>query len=235
MSKNDTEKPLDVIVEHLKHCDIKYTNANRDGRVNSAMHEVQILAKLRTLFNTDRYLIANGFDIKVPGIRDWYDFGIVNKDKPEYFVPVNIKVTRLSTDNLNCKLGIYFALTGLYPTELSNEINWEQLFCMLKQHINTFNDKDYYFLVANKADNTDFFWNSLKGLQSLVPNGNNLPFQTNWRQNRVRTPRTHDQAGYFILNCFKESVYKRAAIKELFDEYIEPCLRDYKNNMGNLA
>lgn len=39
------------------------------------------------------------------------------------------------------------------------------------------NNKDYYFLVINKTNNADIFFNSLKMLYELIPNGNNLPFQ----------------------------------------------------------
>ena len=87
-------------------------------------------------------------------------------------------------------------------------------------------DGDYYFLVANKKDNKDFFWTSLKQLKAIIPNGNNLPFQANWSVNRERVQRSHVDACRFILSAFKESVYKRCRIKDVFDEYLMDFLQD---------
>ena len=222
---------LDRIVEYIKTQNIIYDTPNRDGRINSSINEGQIIDKLVDFFQHDAYLLSNKFEIKLPNARDWYDFGVVQKGDDDFFVPVNIKVTALSTDNLNCKLGIYFALTGLLPVGLSNEIVWNEFFKQLNDNINTRQDRDYYFLIANKKDNTDCFWNSLKSLQNLVANGNNLPFQANWAKNRDKVNRTHSEAGYFILNCFKESVYKRAEIRDSFQQYIEPHLAKYESNI----
>ena len=223
---NNADILLDIITQYISDLDINYESPNKDGRVNSAINEGQIIQQLPYLFNTDDFIIKNKYRLKIPNIRDWYDFGISKDDDASYFIPVNIKVSKLSTDNLNCKLGIYFALTGLLPDKITNEINWEIFFLKLHENINTYQDKDYYFLVANKSDSKDCFWNSLKRLQSLTPNGNNLPFQTNWANNRSRVHRTHAEAQFFILNCLKESVYKRADIKDSFDKYIAPHLID---------
>jgi hypothetical protein len=44
--------------------------------------------------------------------------------------------------------------------------------------------RDYYFLVVNKKNTSDVIINSVKGLKTLTPNINNLPFQINWGRNR---------------------------------------------------
>ena len=47
------------------------------------------------------------------------------------------------------------------------------------------NKKDYYFIVLNKTDASDIIVNSVKGLTTLTPNINNLPFQVCWNKNRI--------------------------------------------------
>jgi hypothetical protein len=56
---------------------------------------------------------------------------------------------------------------------------------MKKKEYNRRNKKDYYFIVLNKTDATDIIVNSVKGLTTLTPNINNLPFQVCWDKNRV--------------------------------------------------
>ncbi|MBF7043612.1 restriction endonuclease, partial [Campylobacter volucris] len=75
---------------------------SRDGRINSAFNEDEIIN-----------IINNDFKINLPNARAWFDFSFEENGE---FYPVNIKVTTThTTDNLNCKLGIYYALTGNIP------------------------------------------------------------------------------------------------------------------------
>jgi hypothetical protein len=57
---------------------------------------------------------------------------------------------------------------------------------------------------------------ALKGLQSLVPNGNNLPFQCNWTENTQYKSRTFEEAKDFLLTNFAESIRGRIAIGDDF-------------------
>ena len=57
---------------------------------------------------------------------------------------------------------------------------------------------------------------ALKGLQSLVPNGNNLPFQCNWTENEDYKPRTFEEAKDFLLSNFAASIRGRTAIGDDF-------------------
>lgn len=222
---------LQYITDHLKQRHINYRHDNRDGRVNSSLNEGQIIDELINFFAIDEYIKNNKFNIKRAQMRDWYDFAITDESDPDFFVPVNVKVTELGTaDNLNCTFGIYFALTGMLPTGVS--YRWGSFFEKLKTNINKFEDKDYYFLVANKGDNKDFFWNSLKRLNCITSNGNNLPFQANWDDNRIQKARSHAEAGVFILNTLKDSVYKRAQIKDFFDTYIKPQIEEYEKQIN---
>ncbi len=201
---------IENITEYLKENDIALSKKNTDGRLNSAENESEILT-----------LIQRKFKINIPRDREWFDFSVEENND---FYPVNIKVTdTLHADNLSCKLGIYFALTGLLP-DMPNEVSWENYFAKLHQNIKTHTDKDYYFLVINKNNKDDIFSNSLKGLQEIVPNGNNLPFQCKWGINRTNVERTHEQAKEFILKTFGDSIKLRSKMyfdfKKYFPEYV---------------
>ncbi|WRB49743.1 hypothetical protein KVL36_04605 [Helicobacter pylori] len=125
---------------------------------------------------------------------------------------------------LHCKLGIYDALCGLLPT-FNNEIAWEKYFQKLHKDLGKNTDRDYYFLIINKNDPKDIFINSLKGIQTLQPNGNNLPFQCKWDNNREIIQRDFDGSKNFILSALAESVKLRSSIylkfKEFFGEFFE--------------
>lgn len=157
---------LNEIAEFLKTNPYHLSQPLQDGRLNSSINEEEIL-------NT----IKDYFPIQLPKAREWWDFSFEEND---IFYPVNIKTTTTKTaDNLNCKLGIYYALCGLVP-EFNNEIAWEKYFQKLHKDLGKNTDRDYYFLIINKNDPKDIFINSLKGIQTLQPNGNNLPFQCKW-------------------------------------------------------
>ena len=181
-----------------------------DGRINSSVNESEILK-----------VITTKFDINEPNSREWFDFSFEEK---EVFYPVNIKVTTtLTPDNLNCKLGIYYCLTGLLP-DFSNGINWLSYFEKLHNNLGKHKNKDYYFLIVNKDNPKDIFVNSLKHIPQLQANGNNLPFQCRWNDNREAKKRTFDESKQFILSKFGESIKLRAEIyfnfKKYFQEYV---------------
>ncbi|EAH7279330.1 restriction endonuclease, partial [Campylobacter coli] len=181
---------------------------SRDGRINSAFNEDEITN-----------IIYDNFSINLPNARDWFDFSFEESGK---FYPVNIKITTTRTiDNLNCKLGIYYALTGDIPS-FNNGINWDQYFCNLKTNLKE-NSKDYYFLIINKNDVQDIFIASLKSLEKISPNGNNLPFQAKWNENRHPVQREFKEAKDFIIKCFADSLKLRADayfyFKRYFNEY----------------
>ncbi len=137
--------------------------------------------------------------------------------KTIFFILINIKTTTTKTaDNLNCKLGIYYALCGLLPT-FNNEIAWEKYFQKLHKDLGKNTDRDYYFLIINKNDPKDIFINSLKGIQTLQPN--NLPFQCKWDNNREIIQRDFDGSKNFILSALAESVKLRANIYLAFKEF----------------
>ncbi|OOQ16104.1 restriction endonuclease [Helicobacter pylori] len=202
---------LNEIAEFLKTNSYNLSQPLQDGRLNSSVNEEEIL-------NT----IKDYFPIQLPRVREWWDFSF---EENKIFYPVNIKTTTTKTaDNLNGKLGIYYALCGLLP-EFNNEIAWEKYFQKLHKDLGTNTNRDYYFLIINKNDPKDIFINSLKGIQTLQPNGNNLPFQCKWDNNRKIVQRSFIESKNFILSALAKSVKLRVNIyltfKECFGEFFE--------------
>ncbi|PDX30727.1 restriction endonuclease [Helicobacter pylori] len=187
---------LNEIAEFLKTNPYHLSQPLQDGRLNSSINEEEIL-------NT----IKDYFPIQLPRAREWWDFSFEEND---IFYPVNIKTTTTKTaDNLNGKLGIYYALCGLVP-EFNNEIAWEKYFQKLHKDLGKNTNRDYYFLIINKNDPKDIFINSLKGIQTLQPN--NLPFQCKLDNNREIVQRDFDGSKNFILSALAKSVKLRANI-----------------------
>ncbi|GAA9108289.1 hypothetical protein BTM329_13650 [Helicobacter pylori] len=193
---------LNEIAKFLKTNPYSLSQPLQDGRLNPSVNEEEIL-------NTIKYF----FPIQLPKAREWWDFSFEEND---IFYPVNIKTTTTKTaDNLNCQLGIYYALCGLLPT-FNNEIAWEKYFQKLHKDLGKNTDRDYYFLIINKNDPKDIFINSLKGIQTLQPN--NLPFQCKWDNNREIIQRDFDESKNSILSALAKSVKLRSTIdlKEFF-------------------
>ncbi|WRD26780.1 restriction endonuclease [Helicobacter pylori] len=186
---------LNEIAEFLKTNPYHLSQPLQDGRLNSSVNKEEIL-------NTIKH-----FPIQLPKAREWWDFSFKKND---IFYPVNIKTTTTKTaDNLNGKLGIYYALCGLVP-EFNNEIAWEKYFQKLHKDLGKNTNRDYYFLIINKNDPKDIFINSLKGIQTLQPN--NLPFQCKWDNNREIVQRNFTESKNSILSALAKSVTLRANI-----------------------
>lgn len=203
-------RKLIKIKEFLVNDKLALSSYLKDGRLNSSFNEDEVIRKIKTTF-----------DINEPNSRQWFDFSF---EEDNIFYPVNIKVTTTTTaDNLNCKLGIYYALTGILP-DFSNEINWLRYFEKLNDNIGTHTNKDYYFLIINKNNPQEIFINTLRGIKTLQPNGNNLPFQCKWSDNKEIENRTFDESKDFILSKFGASIKLRADIyfnfKRFFNKYV---------------
>ncbi|OPG55824.1 restriction endonuclease [Helicobacter pylori] len=194
---------LNEIAEFLRTNPYNLSQPLQDGRLNSSVNEEEIL-------NT----IKDYFPIQLPRVREWWDFSF---EENKIFYPVNIKTTTTKTaDNLNGKLGIYYALCGLLP-EFNNKIAWEKYFQKLHKDLGTNTNRDYYFLIINKNDPEDVFINSLKGIQTLQPN--NLPFQCKWDNNREIVQRSFIESKNSILSALAKSVKLRANIYLTFKEF----------------
>lgn len=227
------EEALSLLVEAFKSAPTSLSQSSGDGRLDSATNEAPIVKRIETLSHSIPFFATNGLKIGTPNLntnnnREWYDFAIESADTSvhNYFMPVNVKITNMNTkasDNLSCKLGIFYALTGLLPKSvaLSNTKSWDDFMSKCDVNMGTYQHRDYYFFVVNKQDVKDAFWNSLRCLPSLVPNGNNLPFQCKWADSRVRIERDYFEARDFILSCLKKSIKQRIEIGPLFDKHLD--------------
>ena len=189
------EDYLNRITDYLRANPVSLSHENRDGRVNSIANEDEIIDRLELVF-------SNFLDR--PEARSWYDFKIIAPYGGQLYV--NLKVSDLSirtADNLSSKIGMGYALTG--RDDLSS--SWNDFNANVKKYLTT--GYDYYFLIVNKKNTSDVFWTSLKRINRLVPNGNNLPFQCDWSQERTWNHRSELEAIDYILEIYCESWDKK--------------------------
>lgn len=191
-------------------------NENEDGRLNSAIAEGQVFDFLK------QYIP----ELEKAPIRCWYD--CIYKG-----YPFNIKITSgTSADNLNSKMGLLYAMTGYTPEEIrakgyGNIEHWINFNQALKE-LTRINPCDYGFIVVFKEGQNDnvsnIFLTSLKRLDKLVSNGNNLPFQANWSQNKIWTSRSEKEQIEYIKEIYIDSWIKKA-------NGIKPLLEWKENNI----
>ena len=166
------------IEKFLKTRTFQFSNQNEDGRINSCSDEDEVIKLLIDEF---------GEKIKKPKIRMWYD--ILAFDYIYGWIPINIKSTTTTTsDNTGNLAMCMYAYTDekldIHKAYENGKMS-DMLFNKLKnKDYNTTPKKDYYFLVLNKSEPSDIIVNSVKGLTTLTPNINNLPFQVCWEKNR---------------------------------------------------
>lgn len=217
-SIKDYDNVLKDLIEQLKNNGIQLSKNNDDGRVNSIQNEEEVIEILKKIYKD--IPIFKKYDIfleKQPKPRYWYDIVIRNNDNT-FYCPINIKISNFSNssaDNISSKEGLYFSLTGKIEEKCPN--TWGQFFYKLSKDTKP-NDTDYFFIVINKNDINDIIFNSMKRLKLLTPNGNNLPFQCKWSENRNIVNRTFEESKDFLLKTLRFSVIKRAQILKEFEE-----------------
>lgn len=163
-----------------------------DGRINSALNEEVIYNHIVNILSTDYQLE------KMPD-RYWYDMSIKYKDE---FFPINIKIsTGNSADNASSKKGLFYAMTGIMPDNVKGINTWATFNKELSTHFDFNTDTDYYFLVYFKNDNK-FLFTSMKRLNKVVVNSNNLPFQIKWKDNIEETTRNKKEQCLYLLKQF---------------------------------
>lgn len=188
------------IKKYLKIQAFQFSNQNEDGRINSCIDEENVIKLLMEKF---------GEKIKKPKCRMWYD--ILAFDYMYGYIPINIKTTTTKTsDNTGNLAMCVFAYTN-EPLDIHIDKSYENgkmsdiLFYKLKnKKYNTNNKKDYYFIVLNKRDSSDIIVNSVKGLTTLTPNINNLPFQICWDKNRDFTYENINKKIKLFIDCLQK-------------------------------
>lgn len=197
---------LEDIRDFLAEKRMKLVTGNENHRIDAVQSHTKIIK-----------LLSKQFSIELPeSPSSWFSFAIAAGRR---WFPVKIKVSRFSrADNLNCKLGIYFALTGIRP-EFSDEIEWDGYFRLLEANLSENVSTDLLFLVVNRNNSSDVFCSSLKSIEKLIPNGNNLPFQCKWAENRDLSARSHKDATNYILEKLEQSAQLRAEAFQSFKRY----------------
>ncbi len=198
------------------------TNPNLAPRVRSSIDQETISRALKQYTHASDWFQERELELEIPPNDFWYDFAIRGRD---LFLPVNLKVSSLkgAGDNVSAKDGLFFALTGVDPRD-ANTNTWERFCTSLARNLSTLTTADYFFLIVSKKNIGDVFWTSLKSLKQLQPNGNNLPFQCDWQDNRERIYRTHDEAARYLLGITRRSFELRADAFMSFQRHIDPIL-----------
>lgn len=176
---------------------------HEDGRVNSIADEETVIQLLE-----EKY----GDAVERPKAREFFDVRLFGH-------PIQIKSSSYSkgaSDNFSSKAAILYALTSLSEEEIQKVRGWESFESSLLQYANEENDRDYYIISVNKDDSTVHL-SSLKSLNKLTPNGNNLPFQIQWKKNIETVERNYDEAYSFIVGAYKESVKRKISVHSLHD------------------
>ena len=186
------------VLQYLNSIVIAVSESHEDGRVNSIDDEDTIIDLLIEKYGEE--------NIIKPPPRCWWDVKIFG-----YFF--NIKSSGYdAADNFSSKSAILWALTSLSEEDVAikGRDQWKQFQDRLKDAKDTDNNRDYYILSINKNTN-EVHLSSLKSLNRITSNGNNLPFQINWKHNTTTVSRTHRQSYDFLVQCYKESVRKKLA------------------------
>lgn len=191
------------VVEFLNSININISENHEDGRVNSIDDEDTIIDLLIEKYGEN--------NVVRPKAREWWDVKV-------FGYPLQIKSSKYGSaaDNFSSKAAILYALTYL-PEDKVNVTSWKKFQEALLNNSSKDNGRDYYIFTLNKVTN-QVQLSSLKTLQKITPNGNNLPFQIKWSDNTQPVQRTHRQAYEFLIECYKESVRRKINSHNGFEE-----------------
>ena len=196
-------KQLVDAVEYLSGI-VTISENHEDGRVNSITDEDTVIELL-----IERYGEEN---VEKPSARCWWDVKL-------FGYPLNIKSSNFSkgaSDNFSSKAAILYALTNL-PEDKVNVTSWGKFQDALKNRSGVENNRDYYIIAVDKGTRKVYL-QSLKSLNKLTANGNNLPFQIKWKDNIQPTQRDYGQAYEFLVESYKESVRRKVNAHNGFEQ-----------------
>lgn len=175
-----------------------------DGRLDSAESESVVIEHLKNLFKESEVQVESAPP------REWYDVAFKVNNKVFY---ANVKITSGGqADNISSKKGLFYALTGILPANLKgvNLNNWRPYNEALLENIKYNCDSDYYFVVYFK-DTESFLVTSLKRIQTLTPNGSNLPFQCKWSDNIIFSTRGPKEQTRYLMDTYYNSWLKKVS------------------------
>ncbi len=184
-------KELVEAVEYLNTLTIAVSENHEDGRVNSIDDEDTIIDLLIEKYEDN---------IEKPPARCWWDVKI-------FGYPLNIKSSKFGSaaDNFSSKAAILYTLTNL-PEDKVSVPSWKKFQDALEKAED--GNRDYYIIVLNKVSGLVYL-QSLRSLNKLTSNGNNLPFQIKWKENVFPIQRDYRQAYDFLVESYKDSVRKK--------------------------
>jgi len=223
MIETDIYDMLGRIASRLEAAGVAIPENNRDGRISSGLNEDAVIDAVESIVRStvQQEGISASFVRAAP--RWWFDFAIrITSGERNLLVPVNVKISTLDTpDNINSKLGIFYALSGQEP-DCSSSVSWEKFHEILKVAVGVNKDADYYFLVVEKASGLSgrIFMQSMRRLRVICPNGNNMPFQCKWRDNIVPVSRSFDEARDFLISGLGASWDLRAKGQSSFRKHL---------------
>ena len=193
---------LQTAVDYLNTLSIHVSESHEDGRVNSIDDEDTIIDLLTEKF---------GDNIECPPPRCWWDVKV-------FGYPLNIKSSKFGSaaDNFSSKAAILYALTDLPENEVTCT-SWKSFQSKLKMNSSQREQRDYYIIVLDKTTKRVHL-QSLKSLQKLTSNGNNLPFQIKWKDNTEPVKRTYLESYDFLISTYKESVTKKIMSHQGYNE-----------------
>ncbi len=219
----------------------------KDGRKISDMLEDEIYIAVEDFYKDNdkiqvRKSFIHGDDEK---IREWADFFLtISHENEVYDVPVNIKCPLLkkknngvsdewqsgSASNASSNNSIFWSFFGV-GSDWSSSSLWKNVKTLLNENspeklreMITNCDKDYYYLVVNKAYDDDVFFNSVKQLNEVNANANNLPFQIKWGKNREPISGRTNEEAYgiifpYLLKGLKTLAERYESVEALNDIY----------------
>jgi 23S rRNA-/tRNA-specific pseudouridylate synthase len=206
--KYNLPNSIKLLHKIIKESNIKCSNDMDDGRTNSCIDEGKVIKILKTKKELQNRL-------HIPDKRHWFDIAI--KDYKNGWLPINIKTTTMKTaDNTGNLAMCVYALTNydmkIEKTYQNGKMSQILIECFKQKKINNIRYRDYYFLVINK-NTQDVIINSMKGLDKLTPNINNLPFQILWNDNKKYSYKPINQ----IIKTFIKIIKKpKPSWQELF-------------------
>ena len=120
---------------------------------------------------------------------------------------MNIKSSKFGSaaDNFSSKAAILYTLTNL-PEDKVSVPSWKKFQDALEKAED--GNRDYYIIVLNKVSGLVYL-QSLRSLNKLTSNGNDLPFQIKWKENVFPIQRDYRQAYDFLVESYKDSVRKK--------------------------
>ena len=194
---NDTQ-----LIENIQIMRNKFvcSKQHKDGRINSGIDDEQVKKYWRSF--GDNYIAGND--------REFYDLAYTDNDGYTYYI--NFKSSdfeKKSNDNLNAKEAILLAFTDLSLHEIRKKNrSWKPLINALKHNKKDIN-RDYYYIVFDKSSEK-YIFTSVRSLDCLSANGNNLPYQCKWNKHVPQINRTFEQSYEYVTSCFYKSLRLRA-------------------------